>query len=220
MVTPAASLSACQQQQAAGSCVLGLMTVCVLSCRHRVAVQAAASAGRRQAGSLSAAAAAAVPGQGVGGAATGGAWRPHARSSCMCVMVTATGSSTTSPQVSVAANDALHHQACPPQPRTGTTGSQGRCAALDECAPGWQGRRVVDERASGVAASVPAEYGSKPWVNPVLSKALEIKASSPPSRYTDPKVGGCPATARPCMHLNTECAVLPWPRHSQAAEYL
>lgn len=33
-----------------------------------------------------------------------------------------------------------------------------------------------------------AEYGSKPWVNPVLSKALEIKASSPPSRYTDPKV--------------------------------
>lgn len=34
-----------------------------------------------------------------------------------------------------------------------------------------------------------AEYGTKPWVNPVLSKALEIKASSPPSRYTDPKVG-------------------------------
>lgn len=32
------------------------------------------------------------------------------------------------------------------------------------------------------------EYGSKPWVNPVLSKALEIKASSPASRYTDPKV--------------------------------
>jgi hypothetical protein len=32
------------------------------------------------------------------------------------------------------------------------------------------------------------EYGSKPWVNPVLSKALEIKASSPSSRFTDPKV--------------------------------
>lgn len=53
-------------------------------------------------------------------------------------------------------------------------------------------------------------------MNPVLSKVLEIKASSPPSRYTDPKVGGYV----PQLHLNTECAVLPWPRHSQAAEYL
>jgi hypothetical protein len=38
---------------------------------------------------------------------------------------------------------------------------------------------------------IAAEYGTKPWVNPVLSKALEIRASSPASRYTDPKVWCC-----------------------------
>lgn len=70
--------------------------------------------------------------------------------------------------------------------------------------------------APNVAASVPAEYGSKAWVNPVLSKALEIKASSPPSRYTDPKVSDCVPVSRncdTCMHINTERTVLPWPPH-------
>jgi hypothetical protein len=65
-----------------------------------------------------------------------------------------------------------------------------------ECAPA---------AAAAAAACLPAEYGSKPWVNPVLSKALEIKASSPPSRYTDPKVGGCEQQLLwgMCLYINT-----------------
>lgn len=47
--------------------------------------------------------------------------------------------------------------------------------------------------------SVHAECGTKPWVNPVLSKALDIKASSPSSRYTDPKVQ--PSSNIPCMFV-------------------
>lgn len=49
---------------------------------------------------------------------------------------------------------------------------------------------VCDGDHNGVVYYIATEYGSKQWVNPVLSKAVEIKASSPPSRYTDPKVGG------------------------------
>eukprot|EP00775_Hariotina_reticulata_P005568 gene5568-5805_t len=46
---------------------------------------------------------------------------------------------------------------------------------------------VCDGDHNGVLYYIATEYGSKQWVNPVLSKAVEIKASSPPSRYTDPK---------------------------------
>jgi hypothetical protein len=47
---------------------------------------------------------------------------------------------------------------------------------------------VCDGDRNGVVHFIGTEYGSKQWVNPVASKALVIKASSPPSRYTDPKV--------------------------------
>jgi hypothetical protein len=47
---------------------------------------------------------------------------------------------------------------------------------------------VFDGDRNGVVHFIGTEYGSKQWVNPVASKALDIKASSPPSRYTDPKV--------------------------------
>jgi hypothetical protein len=47
---------------------------------------------------------------------------------------------------------------------------------------------VFDGDRNGVVHFIGTEYGSKQWVNPVASKALHIKASSPPSRYTDPKV--------------------------------
>lgn len=53
---------------------------------------------------------------------------------------------------------------------------------------------VCDGDRNGVVHYIGTEYGTKQWVNPVASKALDIKASSPPSRYTDPKVGwqlGC-----------------------------
>jgi hypothetical protein len=50
---------------------------------------------------------------------------------------------------------------------------------------------VCDGDRNGVVHYIGTEYGSKQWVNPVASKALDIKASSPPSRYTDPKVCVC-----------------------------
>lgn len=46
---------------------------------------------------------------------------------------------------------------------------------------------VCDGDRNGVVHYIGTDYGSKQWVNPVASKALDIKASSPPSRYTDPK---------------------------------
>jgi hypothetical protein len=66
-----------------------------------------------------------------------------------------------------------------------------------------------------------AEYGTKPWVNPVLSKALEIKASSPASRYTDPKVSWLVLFADMVPHVLTAgsqhsltvCAALDWILH-------
>lgn len=51
---------------------------------------------------------------------------------------------------------------------------------------------VCDGDRNGVVHYIGTDYGSKQWVNPVASKALDIKASSPPSRYTDPKV---------CVHV-------------------
>eukprot|EP00882_Tetradesmus_deserticola_P026573 GHRQ01029326.1.p1 GENE.GHRQ01029326.1~~GHRQ01029326.1.p1 ORF type:complete len:206 (+),score=76.74 GHRQ01029326.1:726-1343(+) len=47
---------------------------------------------------------------------------------------------------------------------------------------------VRDGDQNGVVHYIGTDYGSKQWVNPVACKALDIKASSPPSRYTDPKV--------------------------------
>lgn len=47
---------------------------------------------------------------------------------------------------------------------------------------------VCDGDRNGVIYYIATDYGTKQWVNPVLSKAVDIKASSPPSRYTDPKV--------------------------------
>lgn len=93
-------------------------------------------------------------GSGSSNARTGSGWRSYRRRlapSCKELMYVchgdrngvvhyiATGECTCG---NVAANDA-RHQACPPQPPTGTTGRQGRCAVLDECAPGWQGRRAL-----------------------------------------------------------------------------
>lgn len=47
---------------------------------------------------------------------------------------------------------------------------------------------VCDGDKNGVIHHIATDYGTKQWVNPVLCKAVDIKASSPPSRYTDPKV--------------------------------
>ena len=47
---------------------------------------------------------------------------------------------------------------------------------------------VFDGDRNGVVWHVATEYGTRQWVNPVLSKKIEVKASSPASRYTDPKV--------------------------------
>lgn len=57
---------------------------------------------------------------------------------------------------------------------------------------------VCDGDRNGVVHYIGTDYGSKQWVNPVASKALDIKASSPPSRYTDPKV---------CVHV---CVCVVW----------
>lgn len=50
-------------------------------------------------------------------------------------------------------------------------------------------------------APAAAQYGSSTWVNPVLAKRVEAKASSPASRVTDPKAiagGTCPHTNFAC----------------------
>jgi hypothetical protein len=49
---------------------------------------------------------------------------------------------------------------------------------------------VFDGDKNGVVWHIATEYGTRQWVNPVLSKKIEVKASSPASRYTDPKVRG------------------------------
>lgn len=51
---------------------------------------------------------------------------------------------------------------------------------------------VFDGDQNGVIWFIATQHGSQPWVNPVLARRVEVKASSPASRYTDPKavVGG------------------------------
>ncbi|KAF5739301.1 BTB/POZ domain-containing protein [Tripterygium wilfordii] len=47
---------------------------------------------------------------------------------------------------------------------------------------------ICDGDSNGVLYFSGTSYGDHPWVNPVLSKRITIAASSPTSRYTDPKV--------------------------------
>ncbi|KAL6982604.1 hypothetical protein U1Q18_015992 [Sarracenia purpurea var. burkii] len=47
---------------------------------------------------------------------------------------------------------------------------------------------ICDGDSNGVLYFAGTSYGKHPWVNPVLSKRISISASSPVSRYTDPKV--------------------------------
>eukprot|EP00798_Chlamydomonas_sp_ICE-L_P011410 gene11410-12116_t len=60
---------------------------------------------------------------------------------------------------------------------------------------------VCDADKNGVCHFIGTLYGSQEWVNPVLAKRVEVKASSPVSRQTDPKalvqgmyVDGAPVT--------------------------
>jgi hypothetical protein len=80
---------------------------------------------------------------------------------------------------------------------------------------------VYDGDRNGVLHHIATEYGSKQWVNPVLSKAVEIKASSPPSRYTDPKVRVAhEATAAAdvvCVVCSTSAAPVRALQHQQLA---
>lgn len=48
---------------------------------------------------------------------------------------------------------------------------------------------VYDGDGNGVITHIATEYGTRQWVNPVLAKKIEVRASSPASRFTDPKVG-------------------------------
>uniref|UniRef100_A0A7C8YYJ7 BTB domain-containing protein n=1 Tax=Opuntia streptacantha TaxID=393608 RepID=A0A7C8YYJ7_OPUST len=47
---------------------------------------------------------------------------------------------------------------------------------------------ICDGDSNGVLFYAGTSYGDHPWVNPVLSKRITITASSPISRFTDPKV--------------------------------
>ncbi|KAK9756671.1 hypothetical protein RND81_01G113800 [Saponaria officinalis] len=47
---------------------------------------------------------------------------------------------------------------------------------------------ISDGDSNGVLYYAGTSYGEHPWVNPVLSKRISITASSPVSRFTDPKV--------------------------------
>ncbi|XWS14376.1 hypothetical protein CRYUN_Cryun35bG0003800 [Craigia yunnanensis] len=47
---------------------------------------------------------------------------------------------------------------------------------------------ICDGDSNGVLYFAGTSYGEHPWLNPVLSKRIDITASSPTSRYTDPKV--------------------------------
>ncbi|KAK6245679.1 hypothetical protein SCA6_008769 [Theobroma cacao] len=47
---------------------------------------------------------------------------------------------------------------------------------------------ICDGDSNGILYFAGTSYGEHPWVNPVLSKRIAITASSPTSRYTDPKV--------------------------------
>ncbi|KAG5542557.1 hypothetical protein RHGRI_022179 [Rhododendron griersonianum] len=47
---------------------------------------------------------------------------------------------------------------------------------------------ICDGDSNGVLYFAGTSYGEHQWVNPVLSKRISISASSPVSRYTDPKV--------------------------------
>lgn len=46
---------------------------------------------------------------------------------------------------------------------------------------------ICDGDSNGVIYFAGTSYGQHPWFNPVLLKKLSVTASSPPSRYTDPK---------------------------------
>lgn len=47
---------------------------------------------------------------------------------------------------------------------------------------------VFDGDRNGVINYLATDYGRQQWVNPVSAHRLVVKASSPASRYTDPKV--------------------------------
>ncbi|KAF6141267.1 hypothetical protein GIB67_024351, partial [Kingdonia uniflora] len=46
---------------------------------------------------------------------------------------------------------------------------------------------LCDGDNNGVIYFAGTSYGEHQWVNPVLAKKISVIASSPPSRYTDPK---------------------------------
>ncbi|KAF6161738.1 hypothetical protein GIB67_009107, partial [Kingdonia uniflora] len=46
---------------------------------------------------------------------------------------------------------------------------------------------LCDGDNNGVIYFADTSYGEHQWVNPILAKKISVTASSPPSRYTDPK---------------------------------
>jgi hypothetical protein len=46
---------------------------------------------------------------------------------------------------------------------------------------------ICDGDCNGVFYYTGTSYGVHPWMNPALIKKLVVSASSPPSRFTDPK---------------------------------
>lgn len=46
---------------------------------------------------------------------------------------------------------------------------------------------VFDGDKNGVIQYIGTDCGTKQWVNPVLAKMIEVKASSPAARHTDPR---------------------------------
>ncbi|GBF97048.1 hypothetical protein Rsub_09521 [Raphidocelis subcapitata] len=63
---------------------------------------------------------------------------------------------------------------------------------------------VYDGDGNGAVAHIATDYGARGWVNPVLTRRVEVRASSPASRFTDPKaiVGGTfPRTSFACPRM-------------------
>lgn len=46
---------------------------------------------------------------------------------------------------------------------------------------------MCDGDAGGVLHFIGTQYGSQSWINPLLAKRVDVRASSPTSRTTDPR---------------------------------
>ncbi len=72
-----------------------------------------------------------------------------------------------------------------PQPSCGLPGARYQRRLAPTCR---ELMYVYDGDQNGVISHIATDYGLKGWVNPVLAKRIEVRASSPASRFTDPKV--------------------------------